>query len=649
MTAFWISCVETLIYILVPSYATTVAIGRYRGIRFSYTETFSMIGACSLFGMPILGIIIPIITPYHYLWIPFACLSLISLYFIIRYGSFKKKPSLSLGMLIGFVACISALIWVITHAYYPLPDYDPYTWIQRYQLFLQSYISGTFTIPLRPGFFATILLYNNLAHIDLNTVMKYGLPFLYVAVCFPVWMVASTFKSAWIRLGIISIPFWSASTVLYATTSMPQLLFIIAMFYAISFLLYARLQNKSFYYYIAGMILAASLCLYEVAFIPFIIWIVVTIIRNWKRLYAYTRSQFSPITFVLLALLLFTNRASFHQPAVFFQIWVQKIYRYAVAGYTNFLFPTSYINVDGNSVGWDGYFGVFEYYAYYVSAPVILVLLVSIILLFQKKWRVLFVQELREHNESQVALGIFLVFFTISEIFPRIINLALLPERAWIFGGISVAYGAILMLYTFQPRLKMWFALVIFFLTIPSIFAAWYVNNEKKFLIPQYQVSSAEWIRGHLPKNRVVISDGNENLLQYYSQSQSISVPSMYCDASYANPTTLIDSAVSISNSAHKNTIQNNLIQSLTSYITSTKHVTLQGIISISTPYIQKTDADKNSYYVYYAANDPKNPYLHRPYMKIRNLCQTFIFDQHPEHYERVYQDGSDVIIWKIR
>jgi hypothetical protein len=117
----------------------------------------------------------------------------------------------------------------------------------------------------------------------------------------------------------------------------------------------------------------------------------------------------------------------------------------------------------------------------------------------------------------------FLCFFIIAEVLPRAIGIAFLPDRAWIFSGVF-ALGFFLPL--FKTRIGGNKLVLIFFLLgfSANIGAAIYINTLKKYLIPSEQLASAEWIKTHLPQERIIFTAESSRLLKFFSNSQVVSI-----------------------------------------------------------------------------------------------------------------------------
>lgn len=601
------SLLELFAFIVIPSIAATIIYQQWKKNIFTIAEFLAISATHILFLIPAIMLISLSILPYQFVAYPLLAIALLSC-FVIYKGKFPKITITiyDVWLIIGLFV-LGIVIWLITHAYYPLPDFDPYYWLSRYQSITTSYQSGIFSIGGRPGFFSLFFLYNSIANIDAYAIFKYVFPFLYILPVFPLWMIAKKMKHPLASAAILMTLVWSASTLLYALTSMPQMICISAFFFFIAFLLYARITHDLFYLALSMGVLVLSLPSYELAIVPLIV-MVTCILWKWRKS-IIASSKANPIITILGMLLVITNLHYISNQIFFFIFWVLRIFSQIFSININLLFPAHYINVDGNSVGWSGVTGIIQYYAYYVGIPTIIIFAVCISFICIKKWRIRVLHELQHNVEAQIALLTFLVFFSISEIFPRVLNLALLPERTWIFGGIMLVYPAALILYSSHPKISKKIAFVLLVGSIVSIYGALYVNRQKVNLIPEYQLASASWVQENLPRNRIMISDENSNLLAFFSSSKTATMLPLYCNTAFSDPKALLK-ALDASGISGK----------------VLKHV-----------------------YVFYAQTDPGNPYKVRPYVKPRESCSPFVFDAHPESYHRVYSNNDRVIIWEVK
>src|SRR3989338_3354584 len=126
----------------------------------------------------------------------------------------------------------------------------------------------------------------------------------------------------------------------------------------------------------------------------------------------------------------------------FFFSRTESLIRALWSPHPNFLFPQQYVNIDGNQMGWGDFFGVVKYYLFYIGPALLVTFFIILCHIKDNTVRALF-----RTRESKVLIGIFLVFFTIAEILPRLTGIALLPDRAWVFAGMIALFFLITLFF----------------------------------------------------------------------------------------------------------------------------------------------------------------------------------------------------------
>jgi hypothetical protein len=503
---------------------------------------------------------------------------------------------------------LATAILIIATAYYPLTDLDPYYWITSYS---KNIANGIIT-PLeesRPLFSSLIFIFNQGAKIDLYAIFKYILPSLTLLISIPAILLANKFKSPLQKIIILLLPFVNSSAFLYLQLPIPQSILLIAVFYFTFFLLYAWRNSDNFFYYAAGAIILSTCLFHESGFLIFATWLLVALFFNRKILLEKITEN-KVLVFLSTAIFLLGILPAIKNYFIFATAWIKKVCVAILNFHQNFLFPARYENIDRNEVGWAGASGVAKYYTYYAGAFSLFIILLFATLCFSDKNFRSFVKNNILKNPALFTLFVlFAIFFSISEILPRFFNISLLPERSWNLVGIFSILFLITFFSYFKSKKKIICLILIILLAINAA-GAIYVNNTKKYLITENQLQSAEWIKKNLPKNRIIFSADNKNLLSFYSNSKFAKVsPDFYYNASV------------FQNEIHMN-------------------------FSSST--------DKNKHYVYYSAIDKNNPYAGRPYYdaaKIakKNQGKIFIFDKYPDKFKRIYFDEeNNIIIWEI-
>lgn len=571
----------------------------------------------------------------------------------LKYGVIAQpeipRPLSPLWIIIGLYLAIAAIVAL---SYSSLLELDPYYWLNQVQLFSNS--STLPDISGRPLFIILTYLINQGAHIDLYATFKYVLPFLSALYLIPAWLVARLFSSYWKQLAILALPLFSPSTILYQQTPFPQQIFILIAWYFVFFLIYSALSKQTLFYFIAGAIVLPGIYIHELFLFIFLTWLGVTLIHYRHYLSRLLIKQ--PLAALLLLLLVFSNIKILRPIFTILAYWNQRLLVLLANSQTNWLFPAQYTNIDNNAMGWPGALGVSKFYAFYAGPPLILVLLISTALLLHRP-------AIRKHlssKEWQVLIIIFIFFFAIAEIIPRVFNIALLPDRAWIMVSIFSAPWLFLILQNYTRKTLPTIPILIIILTIVSISGAIYVNHQKKYVTTQSQLAAADWIVKNLPSQRLFLASGQRNLLSYHAHSNVIITPAQtLCDSTLLSDDALSSLlATSIPSPRSRQSITHQLSQNLEAYITHSSYVSLENVISIAQPYItdlnnlqpNNLDSIKPNLFIFYYRNSDLNPLNERPYIQDaqKKTCSKHILDQHPERFENIYNDGNEVEIWKI-
>lgn len=651
--------------------------------KFDFFEFLSIAALSSLVIFPTLLIFENALLHIAYDWLPIANIISITLLIISLYAFSKNKSAFEVDIDIEkrasyyvfscFAIIAAIIISLVIFSYPQLPDLDPYTWLLRYKNQFNNNVLPD--ISARPLFSALIFIFSRLAKIEIFSILKYVLPYLFISVLLPIWLVARNYPSKLKRVIFLTLAFAAPNTVLYSLEAMPQMPFIFLSFYFSFFLLYSYLKRDDFYFYLAGITAMGAILYHEAAIIIFLIWLIVALYINRKKIF------FNKTQLVLITLLIISSHSIIQNYVAFSYRWISRILSILVYNpKINVLFPSKYINVDGNSMGWQGLSGITKYYAFYAGPMVFGILFIFILLHLKKEGLGKFIFRKTFNNPSLLVLFLsFLTFFSIAEILPRFPGIAMLPDRAWIFAGIFFSLF-IFLIFEYdkeKPILKKLAYVFLLLMFITSLGGALYTNNLKKYLITTGDMKSAQWIKANLPKDRVFFSTGKKNVLEYYAQSKIISVPSkFYFDSSVDNSIETINyyaKMPSYSEASYKEYIGNinSEIRKAASRLTksrteNTELELYQGLAqknkdlsenflhSLEGGDVNKKKIKQNDLYIFYSEMSKNNPYANRPYKNEiwgikRPAGSEIIFDKYPERFEKIYEDKENgVMIWKI-
>lgn len=546
------------------------------------------------------------------------------------------------GSVIGFVVL----------AYYPLPDLDPYYWMNKSSsCFDVKQISSC--LNERPIFESLVWLFTDVAHVDRYAFFKYVFPCISLAILPFAILVAKTRKVIAERLVISFLPLSVPSTLLYLLTPMPQALAIIAVFIFFYSLAYSQLLVSKYFYYFGGAVAFLSYGFHEAGALFLIVWLVVTVYSERRQIKKSIKRN-KPATFFALLFIL-SCYEYFISVYRFVFFWAIRFFHETKFRF-NFSFPSHYLNVDGNSMGWPGLGGVIKYYSFYVGPLLLALFFLTSILCISGKFSIK--NKIINNKFNLIFALVFFITFTISEIFPRVFGFAFLPERVWIFAGIASLSFIFLLPDVIIKRRSVWVIALVF--SFVGIAGGIYVNAQKKYLIPSSRLIAAEWIKSNLPDDRIILSSGDGNLLKTHAQSFYINMPpNFYCDTSIkdANSVWAMFKENKVSYIASPEEVEADFAAELKELMSPSAGVKISLIHDIADLYMRKMSmfSGRNisredltsSGYIYFFKEDGQNPYAERPYFQDRLVCRGSIFQNYPESFRLVYDKG-DVKIWKI-
>lgn len=645
--------------------------------RFSLLEKFAAIALIALFAAPLAVTLSSPITIDWLRFVPILLAGITSCFAIwIRPYFWEDAPAttysphlLPAGLLATTLA--SVLFYHLTTAYYALPDFDPYYWLQKFQTeYAEDYVTN---IRLHRPLFSSIgYIFFQTAGIDLYAYFKYLLPSLALLILIPAALIANEMRRFFDALLVFLLPAVSGSFILYSFSSIPQTILNLSFLSGLYFIVYALVARRPVFYFLAGGIFFLSMLYHEMAVLFFLPWFASTLFSYREAALAFIRKN--PLATVLAIVLIVSHLfPALFEIGRFLVAWTEKILRNILYFQPNFAFPATYVNVDGNAVGWGDWSGIIRYYGFYLGPLVGAGLLALGWHLRQKPALVLMTVErvAFERGALGTLFSLLGIFFAMAEIFPRLFNIALLPERAMGFFGAVVLAFAMLVLASSTRR--SWPNFVSFFLIAAAVLnasAALYINGEKRFLITPNQISSAEWIRGSLPTNRVILTGSHWNLIRFHSQTEAaieIDDPLFYRDIrvfetarknlpnenqfyrrSFATLMADLEGSLKRLISLNPVTEERRVSDELAAHDLLIRNF----LASKSSHTISSNGQGGQKIYVYYAKPNTKSPYANRPYMKADETLRPGdvpVFDRYPERFRRIYVlPENEVIIWEL-
>ncbi|OGY37305.1 MAG: hypothetical protein A3E36_02145 [Candidatus Andersenbacteria bacterium RIFCSPHIGHO2_12_FULL_45_11b] len=571
-----------------------------------------------------------------------------------------KKPNISLKippLLIAVTLFYLLIISIIIFSYPTLPDSDPYTWLDRTNKFFET--KTVDTLVERPLFYYLDYIISVPMGIKPYVAFKYIFPFAPLLALPSLWLVSRRLQNKIQQVAFLLTPMLSASTLLYFTTPIPQSIIMVILVIFFCWLVYADYTQKRIWYYASGALMAAGYLYHESALLLFLAWALITSVTSAKSWYAKIRNNH--LAFILAILLILTNIHILYKPTSLIRYWTTTAW--AHIGEINLLFPASYINIDGRDVGWGNLTGVTKYYLYYAGPPVLLILFFTVFAIGKiKEYRRFLIDSLRSSPASKVILLSIIIFFSLSEIIPRLLNIAFLPERAWIFTGTFSMYLFISYIFyakTIGKIASPALSLSLVFLTCISVGAALYINQGKVYSIPSNQLRAANWVKDNLPKNRIMMTTRNGNLLTFHSLSNTVLVdPQIFC-ADQNGLNSIISKISQVQFSTTDTLPERSPLEELRQYLNTNQKVSIQRVLelaqlSITSEHIPLAIDNVNLHhflYVFFAKMDDQNLYGARPYFKTDplNNCNQPTLNKYPNVFEQVYNDDERIIIWAVK
>lgn len=589
--------------------------------------------------------------------------------------SAKKEP-LSPHWLPGLI--IGSILWGVfvfqfVSAYYALPDLDPYYWLQKFQ---QDFSQDT-VVPLglhRPLFSSFGYIFFQTAGIDLYAFFKYLLPLSFLSLLLPLSLLATRARTLGEAILVFALPAASSSFLLYTLASLPQSIANLLIVSALILIIHTFLTRQPFFFWLVGGILFGATLYHEISLLFLLLWIGCALWFLWPRCTSLLRDRW--LIGLLLSILFVTYFGqAITSYALFLESWFTKIFQALFTHQPNWAFPATYINIDGNPVGWSNWWGVTRYYLFYFGPLALGGIVWGIWMWISRKQilaaNTLFGQERRLETTLFAFLTVSaLVFLTMAEFFPRFFNLALLPERALGFFALITLSIGYLILLRLPAQLPTALTLIGIMAVCINTGGALYINSIKQHLITPNQITTAEWIRGALPKERIIFTGKQFNLLRFHSQTKTvieIEDPLFYQDIrvfdtslrrlpsqdeqtqfSYQHWIGLLKQSIADFQNLSPGpdweairVITQNLNQSLKDFSTWQQ----------STVSDMSRSSLRPPLYIYFSQESAKNPYTERPYMQAHQSAngEPLIFDQYPDRFQRIYAlPENEIVIWKL-
>jgi hypothetical protein len=500
--------------------------------------------------------------------------------------------------------------------------------------------------------------------VDFYAFFKYLLPLFALLVLFPAALVARQLSERWHQFLVFFFPLANAAFILYLFMPIPQAIFNISLSFFVFFLLYSWLTGKDIFYFLAGVLMLITYFYHEVALLFLFPWVFISVITYRRQLLTVVHRQWLALT--LLAVLILSHPKIFAPFITFFFNWAKHIFASAHRWHTNLTFPLHFINVDGRITGWGSLQGVVQYYAFYMGPACALAALFLIFFLPKKENRLPLWQEIRTKKEFWVLSLIGVFFLTLAEILPRVMSVALLPERALsTLAFLIIAFTIILL--KVRPGKHRIATFLLLGAIILNIGAALYVNSLKKYLVTEEQLAAAQWIKSSLPEEKILFTAGNESLLKVHANVEVTNVP--YPD--FYRDLNIFETYLRATLAQHYTLEpkEEKRLGVITRNLESLREITQREddeVVRTALLDLQKRNEDVQAIlierhnklpipasslpvYIFYSKPSSKNPYANRPYFQSLTEDQ-LVFDAYPERFQRIYEAQNDsVVIWQLK
>lgn len=397
---------------------------------------------------------------------------------------------------------------------------DSYGWLAQYE---KTVAVGSFAV-YRPSFGTFSYILHSLTGLDIGHVFKYVVPLFSLLLVFPLWVVATDLNRFESRFFFLLMSAASPVIVFQMESTRPQILAIFFLYFVFALgYLFNKKEMKSVFDFVFGFFSLVGIFIHGIFAIFLGLWVLMMFVSYREYVWRHRRLALAFAIVASPSLFFLFNLAGIDGYFAFATHLLRDLFINIVTLHTNFHFPASYVNSDGNSMGWPGLMGVAKYYGYYVG-PFLMTIAVGVIwsFLFSKRFRGYMSRNIFGKEFSYFyALLIFLLL--IAEIFPRFADIALLPDRAWTFLGVLF----IVPFFHFLKFIEVsqsngervaFFSILLFSFGI-SMAGAVYVNLQFQYLSSPAEMESFRFIRERLPSNRTLFLFGYDGLIRYHSQS----------------------------------------------------------------------------------------------------------------------------------
>jgi len=576
----------------------------------------------------------------------------------------RIKKTILHPLFIALVIFLFVHIFNITRFEF-LAEKDSYGWLLKYEENIKYNLVNDY----RQLFSTLTISFHYLTGLSLFNIFKYLMPLIFLTSFVPAWLVARKLKNYSSKLLILLSLLGSATVILQAEATRPQIMAMLFLYFSLGLAMISQKEeNKNFVAGLIGMTTVIGSLFHRVFVIFLLLWIICFAIKYWKNL---QQNKLKVFVLLFLSIPWLEKIEAKNMMLLAFKSVKEIVLKIFIHPEFNFLFPAIYTNIDDRQMGWGSALGVLKYYAFYAGPFFLFLISLTIIfLIFNRPFKKYLFEKLKEKSFLFVSLNL-LFFISIAEFFPRIGNIAYLPDRAWVFLGILLILPLYFLLdfseKNFSQKTNSNIIFLLFLTFIISVSGGIYVNHTMKNIIPKHKMEAYKWIRENLNSENIIFSFGYANALEYHS---GFNVLKLKKDVFINND---FNQLIKILNLGNKNQFDRNqykknisqTIQKTDEIINMLKNEEFSySDLSLQTKNLKKiTDEtwhqiststafnpEKDSF-VFFANDSSENPYKERistggyfSGLKYENMN---IITSHPENFEKVYDNGG-TIIWKF-
>ena len=590
----------------------------------------------------------------------------------------NKKTLLHPLVLVGTLVLIVHIVNITQYNFIPAPD--TYSWLTEIERNLPNNSIKSLYPSHRQAFSVLIAIFHILGKFELYTLYKYRFALLPLLTLPPLWLMAKKLKTKSSQIMLMTSIFISSTVVIEFEYVRQQIIFLWFLYIALGLLAYAKYKKDTLPYYLVGAYIFLGTFYHPLFSILVVTWTLSLAIKHinylWK--YKYIVLLFTVLSYPTLKILRIEKIATL-------------IYKQTTYGISNIIhfnwnlaFPTSYTNVDGFTMGWTGISGIIKYYGFY-AGPIAIALIIIIAILCIKKTNI---RKNLLHPEYITITALFLFFFVVSEIAPRFMNIAYLPDRSWQYIGITSTLFIYIILSHLPPKTR-WKKYIVLFWTLGiviNIIGAGYINHLTRYTMPEYELRAAAWLKENTQKNSIVFATSSKHLLQYHAKQNYMRIDqntpantdtsvllkdiASRFDTLKNNTAALLHLARMSNNQVRvqseelerqleKNKEKEITIKKVKNYVSQVSRLEAEIMITRKQAdkaysLLKKTSKNTNEtppVYIYYAKIHPNNPYATRPYKKNMTTKTRKPYNalhNNSEIFTKVYEDGDNVIIWYL-